>query len=171
MWRQQNLVPCTPCATSHYGLHGAAGLLLAKRCPKTRKCTHVVLQHRAHMTTEGGTWGPPGGARKSASETAAAAALREAREEAGVRAGQVVVRGQYVDGNHTPDWVYTTVFADLRRGAEAFEPVVCDGESIDVRWVPVEEVDAAAADDGPPGGKVLHPAFRAAWPVLRAMLS
>ena len=42
---------------------GAAGLLLARRDASGR-ITHVVLQHRAPWSDQGGTWGIPGGARE-----------------------------------------------------------------------------------------------------------
>jgi 8-oxo-dGTP diphosphatase len=43
---------------------------------------------------------------------------------------------------------------------EAFEPVISDGESIALRWVPTDEVEALA----------LHPGFAASWPGLRLRL-
>lgn len=152
------------CGRRHWGLHGAAGLLLVRRDDAGR-ATDVVLQHRATWSDQGGTWGLPGGAREP-HETAAQAALREAHEEAGVDADRVVVRGEHVLQH--PDWSYTTVLADLladllpdtHAGTTPFEPAPTDTESIDVRWVPLDEVT-----DRP-----LLAAFADAWPLLRARL-
>ena len=148
------------CGRRHWGLHGAAGLLLVRRDDAGR-ATDVVLQHRATWSDQGGTWGLPGGAREP-DETAAQAALREAHEEAGVDAARVAVRGEHV--LHHPDWSYTTVLADLppdaHPGATPFEPAPTDAESIEVRWVPLDEVT----------DRELLPAFADAWPVLRARL-
>ena len=62
------------CGRRHWGLHGAAGLLLARRSPAGRGWD-VVLQHRALWSDQGGTWGIPGGAR-APGESAVDAALR-----------------------------------------------------------------------------------------------
>jgi len=141
------------CGRRHWGLHGAAGLLLVRRDAAGR-ATHVVLQHRAPWSDQGGTWALPGGAREPG-ETAVAAALREAREETGVDAATVAVRGEHVLRH--PDWTYTTVLADA---VAPFEPAVTDAESVEVAWVPL-----GAVPDRP-----LLPAFADAWPVLRARL-
>lgn len=141
------------CGRRHWGLHGAAGLLLARRDTAGRP-TDVVLQHRATWSDQGGTWALPGGAREP-DETAAQAALREAHEEAGVDAAGVAVRGEHVLQH--PDWSYTTVLADA---VVPFTPAVTDAESIEVRWVPLAEVTA----------RPLLPAFAVAWPELRQRL-
>ncbi|KSW15460.1 NUDIX domain-containing protein [Cellulomonas sp. B6] len=141
------------CGRRHWGLHGAAGLLLVRRDAAGR-ATHVVLQHRAPWSDQGGTWGLPGGAREP-QETAVDAALREAHEEAGVDPAAVVVRGEHVLTH--PDWSYTTVLADA---AGPFEPAATDAESLAVLWV--------ALDDVP--DRPLLPAFGDAWPVLRARI-
>ena len=75
--------------TSHWGRHGAAGLLL--RAPFPDGSPAVLLQHRAPWSHQGGTWGLPGGARDS-HETAEQAAFREAHEEAGLPAEHLRVR-------------------------------------------------------------------------------
>jgi len=141
------------CGRRHWGLHGAAGLLLVRRDAAGR-ARDVVLQHRAPWSDEGGTWGLPGGAREP-DETAAQAALREAHEEAGIDPADVAVRGEHVLRH--PDWSYTTVLADAVR---PLDPTVSDAESLAVAWVPVDEV----AD------RELLAAFADAWPVLRARL-
>ena len=59
--------------------------------PKPTVLPAVLLQHRAPWSHQGGTWGLPGGARDS-HETPEEAAKREAHEEAGLSADQLVVR-------------------------------------------------------------------------------
>ena len=88
-------------------------------------------------------------------EDAATAALREAHEEAGIDPGNVRLRGEHVLTH--PDWSYTTVLAD-----ELFpvEPTVTDAESLELRWVPVDDVATLP----------LLPAFADAWPSLRDQL-
>ena len=66
------------CGYKHWGLHGAAGLLLV-RLDKSEP--HVLLQLRAAWTHGGGTWALPGGALDS-HEDSVTAAGREAAEEA-----------------------------------------------------------------------------------------
>lgn len=137
----------------HWGLHGAAGLLLVRRTGDGHPDS-VVLQHRATWSDHGDTWGIPGGAREP-QETAAQAALREAGEEAGIPADAARVTGEHLLDHGT--WTYTTVLA------EATAPVdvrATDPESQDVRWVPVDAV----------AGLDLHPGFADAWPGLRRRL-
>ncbi|MDM7830850.1 NUDIX hydrolase [Cellulomonas edaphi] len=141
------------CGHRHWGLHGAAGLLLVRRDPDGR-AEAVVLQHRAEWSHHGGTWGIPGGARQP-DESAESAALREAHEEAGIDAASVAVRSSSVLEH--PDWSYTTVLADE---LVPVHPVVTDAESDEIRWVPLGEVAALP----------LLPAFAEAWPKLRAGL-
>ena len=78
----------------HWGLHGAAGLLLARRA-HDGEIDAVVLQHRALWSDQGGTWGFPGGA-LAPGESAEVGALREAGEEAGIPAAAVRLRGVVV---------------------------------------------------------------------------
>ena len=132
----------------YWGTFGAAGLLLA------HPDAGVLLQLRAVWSHLGGTWGLPGGARK-AEETAEAAAIREADEEAGVPPELVTVLGTSVfDLGY---WSYTTVIA---RADELFAPIVGDAESEALRWVPFHEVEALP----------LHPGFGGTWPALRLRL-
>ena len=156
----------TRCAAGHrhWGLHGAAGLLLRDTDPprtggadpgETRGSggkDRVVLQHRAWWSHQGGTWGVPGGARDSA-ETAIGAALRESAEEANIPPAAVRPYGLLVDDHG--GWSYRTV---LGRPTAPVDPEPTGGESEDVRWI-----DVAAVDTLP-----LHPGFAAAWPRLRA---
>jgi len=141
------------CGARHWGLHGAAGLLVGRRSSDGR-LTHVLLQHRALWSHHGGTWGIPGGARQP-HEDATTAALREAGEEAGVPADAVRPFASHVLEH--PDWSYTTVLADEVR---ALDPRPTDAESLAVEWVPVDRV--AALD--------LLPAFADAWPTLLAAM-
>ncbi|MFC8192381.1 NUDIX domain-containing protein [Cellulomonas sp. NPDC057328] len=141
------------CGHRHWGLHGAAGLLLVRRDAAGRPAD-VVLQHRALWSDAGGTWALPGGARAE-DESAEQAALREAHEEAGVDAAAVRVLGTHVLEH--PGWSYTTVLAEV---LAPFTPAVTDAESLEVAWVPLD-----AVTDRP-----LLPAFADAWPTLRARL-
>ncbi len=140
--------------TYHWGVHGAAGLLL--RAPWYDGSPAVLLQHRAPWSHQGGTWGLPGGALDS-HERARDAAVREAYEEAGLRADRILVHASVVTatvpGPGGPIWTYTTVVADA---AELLDTVP-NRESAELRWVPEPEVA-----DLP-----LHPAFAASWAVLR----
>ncbi len=130
----------------HWGRFGACGLLLADRTG-----ANVVLQHRASGTHEGGTWSVPGGARDSA-EDYVTAALREAKEEAGIAAPSVAPLGWHrVDHG---GWSYTTVLA---RVVGEVRPRAMNWESEQVRWVPIAGVDELS----------LHPGFAASWPQLR----
>jgi len=126
----------------YWGRFGAAGLLLA------HPDAGVLLQLRAEWSHLGGTWGFPGGARHDEHESARAAALREAEEEAGVPPELVAVLDESVlDLGY---WSYTTVLA---RAVRRIEPVVGDAESVSLRWVPFAEV----------AGLPLHPGVEAGW--------
>ncbi|CAQ01444.1 MAG: NUDIX domain-containing protein [Clavibacter sp.] len=132
-----------------WGAFGAAGLLVHD------PDRGVLLQHRVAWSHHGGTWGLPGGARH-AGESAIDGAAREAAEEAGVPpAGIRPVLATVLDLGF---WSYTTVTARVLR---PFEPRVADAESIELSWVPVDEVDA----------RELHPGFGRAWPMLRGELA
>ena len=131
----------------HWGRFGAAGLLAVAPGP------YVLLQHRAPWSHGGDTWGVPGGAR-TRTETAEQAARRETVEETGLDLSALAVLAEHVDDHGT--WSYTTFVGAV----PARLPVVCDRESIDLRWVPVGAVTALP----------LHPAFAAAWPELQRLL-
>ncbi len=68
------------CGRKHWGTNGAAGVLLARRDAQTGEVTHIVMQHRAAWSAEGGTWGIPGGAIADGENTIEGA-LRESFEE------------------------------------------------------------------------------------------
>lgn len=135
------------CGQRHWGRYGAAGLLLAD------DAGHVVLQHRAPWSHHGDTWGIPGGARNR-DESAVAAAVREAGEEAGVT-GPVSPHATYALVH--PDWSYTTVVA---RTSTELPVRATDHESVEVRWHPIDDVARLP----------LLAAFAQAWPVLQEML-
>src|SRR4051812_28404825 len=97
----------------HWGLYGAAGLLL-HRASSTGE--EVLLQHRATWSHHGGTWGLLGGARHS-DESAVEAALREAAEEGGLAPDGVQVHGRYDDAHG--GWSYATALAAADASTEA----------------------------------------------------
>lgn len=140
----------------YWGRHGAAGLLL--RAPRSDGSAAVLLQHRAPWSHQGGTWGLPGGARDS-HETPEQAAVREAHEEAGLCADQLIVRTTVVTaevvGAGGASWTYTTVIAD----APELLHTVPNRESAELRWVPEEDVASLP----------LHPGFAASWERLRTV--
>ena len=144
----------TRCAQGHrhWGIHGAAGLLLragATGGPADGRPASVLMQHRASWTSDGDTWALPGGARDSY-ESAVQAALREAGEEAGIDSSAVLVTGEFVDDHG--GWAYTTVIAE----AVLTVTVVANAESAELRWVPEDEVDRLD----------LHSGFARSWPTL-----
>jgi 8-oxo-dGTP diphosphatase len=141
--------------TYHWGLYGAAGLLL--RAPWHDGTPAVLLQHRAPWSHQGGTWALPGGALDS-HEAAEHAAVREAHEEAGLRAEHITVRATVVTAEvfgPQGNWTYTTVIAD----AAELLVTVPNRESAELRWVPEAKVV-----DLP-----LHPAFAQSWTRLRVI--
>ncbi|MBE1877135.1 NUDIX domain-containing protein [Myceligenerans sp. TRM 65318] len=139
----------------HWGLYGAAGLLLVRRGADGGP-GHLVLQHRAPWSHMGGTWGIPGGA-LAPGESAGDGALREAAEEAAVDPAAVEVVGTHVLEH--PAWTYTTVVAEVRSGARVV-PRAADAESLAVRWVALGEL----------AGLDLLPPFEAALPELLRLL-
>lgn len=124
------------CGHRHWGLNGAAGILLARRDPRTGRVTDVALQHRVSWSLEGGTWGTPGGA-LSQFEDPVEGALRESFEEASIAPSDIDIVGAHVE-DHEP-WAYTTLFAFERPGHRV-TPRIGDNESTEVRWQPVEKV-------------------------------
>ena len=135
------------CGGKHWGLHGAAGLLLVR--DKT-----ILMQHRAPWVHNGDSWGIPGGARDS-HETVIQAALREAVEEVGISSDHLTTGEIFID-DHGP-WSYQTVIAKAHPELVAHE---ANDESKEVAWVAFSAV----------GNKNLHPSFANTWPQLLSML-
>ena len=144
------------CGRKHWGHNGAAGVLLARRDETTGRVTHVVMQHRALWSAEGGTWGIPGGA-ISDGETAIEGALRESFEEANITSQDIDVVGAYCESHG--NWRYTTVFAFEKPG-HCVNPCAHDDESMEIKWVPIDDV---------PKLKLLT-AMRTDWPSFRVRL-
>ncbi|WEV59305.1 Maf family protein [Bifidobacterium sp. ESL0728] len=138
------------CGRRHWGLNGAAGVLLARRSKETGEVTDVVMQHRAMWSAEGGTWGIPGGALADG-ESPIEGALRESYEEANITPEDIEVVGTHRE-EHGP-WAYTTVFAFEKPGHEV-NPHPNDDESMEIAWIPIDEV---------PKRKLLT-AMNADWP-------
>ncbi|XAS69448.1 NUDIX hydrolase [Micrococcaceae bacterium Sec5.7] len=132
-----------------WGRFGAAGVLVYD------SDQGILLQHRAVWSHNGSTWGLPGGALHEG-ENAVTGALREAYEEAAVP--PECVRVLFTSVFDVGYWSYTTVAVQV---IEHFEPAITDPESIELRWVPVADVDR----------RELHPGFATAWPVLRRALT
>jgi hypothetical protein len=82
-------------------------------------------------------------------------AIREAHEEAGVPSASLTLK--FTSTLDLGFWSYTTVVVDVKT---PFDAVIADAESIEMRWVPVEEVSQLP----------LHPGFESAWPALRTGL-
>ncbi|MSO60224.1 MAG: NUDIX hydrolase [Ilumatobacteraceae bacterium] len=143
---------CRQCNSRHWGLHGAAGLLLVR---KDTPEPEVLLQLRAAWTHGGGTWALPGGALDS-HEDSVTAATREAHEEAGIEGRHVEVKTVFSDDHG--DWKYDTVIAHTNGDAGAY---TSNAESEDLRWVLIDDVQKYA----------LHPGLAAAWPALQQAVS
>jgi 8-oxo-dGTP diphosphatase len=139
------------CGERHWGRHGAAGLLLTDPVR-----SGVVLQKRSRMVHHGGTWSVPGGAIETF-EDPVRAALREAHEEAGIRAEELSVVDTIVGTDHG-DWSYTYVLAEGERPEDP--RLGTSWEADRTSWVDLDRV----------GAHRLHPALRQDWPRLLATL-
>lgn len=135
------------CGNKHWGLNGAAGILLFRG-------REILLQHRAPWVHNGDTWGIPGGARDS-HESVIEGAIREAIEETGIDPELVVPLTIFSDEHG--NWRYDTVIA--RATADLIAREVND-ESHEVRWVDIEKT----------GELNLHPSFAKTWPQLKALI-
>ena len=144
------------CGHRHWGVHGAAGLVLVRPGQDAGDEAELLLQLRAGWTHQGGTWGIPGGAVDS-HEDERAGALREAYEETGVSPLSVRVLDSLVSTDHV-DWRYHVIFG---LPAGPIRPRATTAESDDVRWVPARDVTSLP----------LHPGFAASWPVLLPRLA
>ena len=136
------------CGNKHWGLNGAAGILLVRG-------TQILLQHRAPWVHNGDTWGIPGGARDS-HESVLEAAIREAKEETGIDPVHLTPIQTFSDDHGT--WRYDTVIAHATDLLVAHE---LNDESHEVRWVHIDQVDTLT----------LHPSFEKSWPALQQILN
>jgi len=93
-------------------------------------------------------------------ESPAAAALREAHEEAGVDAAGITVL-RTVPGLRHPDWSYTYVLAEAERPEDPDLPGGSTWEADRTMWI----------DLGAVSGFTLHPALSADWPGLHNLLA
>ena len=139
-------IQCT-CGNKHWGLNGAAGILLVRG-------TQILLQHRAPWVHNGDTWGIPGGARDS-HESVLEAAIREAKEETGIDPVHLTPIQTFSDDHGT--WRYDTVIAYANDELVAHE---LNDESHEVRWVEIEKVEELT----------LHPSFEKSWPTLKGLV-
>ena len=135
------------CGNKHWGLNGAAGILLVRG-------TQILLQHRAPWVHNGDTWGIPGGARDS-HESVLEAAIREAKEETGIDPVHLTPIQTFSDDHGT--WRYDTVIAYANDELVAHE---LNDESHEVRWVEIEKVEELT----------LHPSFEKSWPTLKGLV-
>jgi len=135
------------CGNKHWGLNGAAGILLVRG-------TQILLQHRAPWVHNGDTWGIPGGARDS-HESVLEAAIREAKEETGIDPVHLTPIQTFSDDHGS--WRYDTVIAYATDELVAHE---LNDESHEVRWVEIDEVDELT----------LHPSFEKSWPTLKGLV-
>lgn len=135
------------CGGKHWGLYGAAGLLLLRG-------SEVLLQHRAPWVHNGDTWGIPGGARDS-HESNVEAAIREAHEEIGIVAHEIDVLHESAEEHGI--WSYHTIIA---RALPACDPIAANQESLEVRWVERSKVTELS----------LHPAFSRNWINLQEII-
>ncbi len=135
------------CGNKHWGLNGAAGILLLRG-------DEILLQHRAPWVHNGDTWGIPGGARDS-HESVLEAAIREAKEETGIDPVHLTPIQTFSDDHGT--WRYDTVIASATDLLIAHE---LNDESHEVRWVHIDQVDTLT----------LHPSFEKSWPELKRLI-
>ena len=135
------------CGGKHWGLHGAAGLLIVRG-------DTLLLQHRSEWVHNGGTWGIPGGARDS-HETPTEAAIREAVEETGIEPQYLTIHTTLTD-DHI-DWRYDTIVATA---STELVPHHMNEESQELRWIKWDHVDSM----------LLHPSFSKWWPAVKSIL-
>ena len=135
------------CGNKHWGLHGAAGILLVRG-------HEILLQHRAPWVHNGDTWGIPGGARDS-HESVIQGAIREAIEETGIDPAFLTPLQTFSDEHG--NWRYDTVIARATHDLIAHQ---VNDESHEVRWVEIEKVSELN----------LHPSFAKTWPQLKALI-
>jgi len=135
------------CGGKHWGVNGAAGLLLIRE-------GKIMMQHRAPRVHNGDTWGLPGGARDS-HESIQEAAIRESVEETGINPTHVEVVALFSD-DHS-DWRYDTVIA---RANVNLDTAQWNTETHDIGWFEINEI----------AGLELHPSFAKTWPNLKNLV-
>lgn len=137
------------CGARHWGLHGAAGLLLIRS-------GQVLLQHRAPWVHNGGTWGIPGGARDS-HESWYEAAVREAIEEIGIDAEMIDLDSALTYSDDHGDWRYETIIA---HALDHLTLGVSNHETIETGWFDLAHVAKLA----------LHASFARSWPEIKDLI-
>lgn len=137
------------CGSRHWGLHGAAGLLLIQS-------GRVLLQLRAPWVHNGGTWGIPGGARDS-HEDWQEAAMREAMEEIGIEAEMVDLRSPLRFSDDHGDWRYETIIA---HALDHFALGLANHETVEMEWFDFHKVNELP----------LHASFANSWPRIKALI-
>lgn len=135
------------CGHLHWGLNGAAGLLVVRTDLDEPS---VLLQLRAEWTHGGGTWALPGGARDS-HEDMITTALREAEEEVGVDPTRLDVRKVFADDHG--NWRYDTVIAFTHDDAGIY---AANYETSGFEWVALHLVSSYQ----------LHPGLAAHWTAI-----
>ncbi|MBP3222672.1 MAG: septum formation inhibitor Maf [Actinomycetaceae bacterium] len=166
------------CTKKHWGLNGAAGI-----CPVRihNGKPQVLLQLRAAWSHGGQSWAIPGGA-LNWEETPLEGALREVEEEIGIprehftplpyhdnsytttaphdNHGTIHVTHSYGTGTHIyehEEWSYTTFVMQCADN----EHMRLNEESVTTQWVDIDR----------PLPTPLHPAFAAAWPHIKHMIT
>jgi len=137
------------CGFRHWGLNGAAGLLLIRS-------GQVLLQLRAPWVHNGGTWGIPGGARDS-HESWDEAAIREAIEEIGIDGEMIDLERAVRYSDDHGDWRYETIIA---HALDHFAIGESNHETVEATWVEMEKVELLS----------LHASFAKAWPSIKALI-
>ncbi|KAI0007460.1 hypothetical protein F4779DRAFT_502708 [Xylariaceae sp. FL0662B] len=138
----------------HWGTASAAGILIYRLSALGK--LEVLLQLRGPLVHLPHTWSIPGGALEHG-ESATEGALRETREELGIRPKDLKL-GQLSVDDHG-GWSYTTVLATPTRELDPSSLKLND-ESLEVRFVALDEMDSIK----------LHPGFATSLPTLRALL-
>jgi 8-oxo-dGTP diphosphatase len=148
----------TTCAQGHrhWGLVGAAGLLVVHEDEDRDADRRFLMQHRSEQVHHGGTWAIPGGA-LAYGETVEDGALREAREELEDLPPGLAHVATFEDDHG--GWAYSTVI--VRSGALfAAEDHGWETGPGGFAWLTADEIA-----DVP-----LHAGFAATWPAVLARL-